>query len=50
MQMMQIELCDLAARITNALPDFPVPLEYANARINLQNTRRVLAGRGPAPS
>jgi hypothetical protein len=51
MRMTRIELCDLAARITNALPGFPVAsLEYANARINLRNIRRVLARRDPAPS
>jgi hypothetical protein len=51
MRMTRIELCDLAARITNALPEFPeTTLEYANARINLRNIRRLLAGRGPAPS
>ena len=49
-QMTRIELCDLAARITNALPSFPEASEaYANARINLRNIRRVLAHRAPAP-
>ena len=43
-QMTRIELCDLAARITNALPDFPETSEACvNAHINLRNIRRVLA-------
>jgi hypothetical protein len=43
MRMTRIELCDLAARITNALPEFPVgSQEYANARINLRNIRWTL--------
>jgi hypothetical protein len=51
MRMTRIELCDLAARITNALPEFPeASQEYANARINLRNIRRVLEGREPVPS
>jgi hypothetical protein len=34
MRMTRIELTDLAARITNALPDYPESSEdYANARI-----------------
>jgi hypothetical protein len=49
MQMTRIELCDLAARITNALPNFSeVSEDYATARINLRNIRRLLARRGPA--
>ena len=51
MRMTRIELCDLAARITNALPRYQqASIEYANARINLRNIRHVLMGRGPAPS
>jgi hypothetical protein len=50
MQMTRIELCDLAARITNALPGYPLTSDgYANARINLRNIRRVLAGREVSP-
>ena len=50
MQMTRIELCDLAARITNALPGYPLISDgYANARINLRNIRRVLAGREVSP-
>src|SRR5258708_1627804 len=42
----KIELCDLAARITNALPDFPEGSpEVENARLNLRNIRFVLARR-----
>jgi hypothetical protein len=49
MQMTRIELCDLAARITNALPDYAERSEaYANARINLRNIRRLLTR--PTPS
>ncbi len=50
MRLTRIELCDLAARITNAWPDFPegsVALE--NAHINLRNIRRVLFRRGLSP-
>lgn len=51
LQMTRIELCDLAARITNALPNFPEASDArVNAHINLRNIRRVLAGRGPVPS
>lgn len=50
MQMTRIELCDLTARITNALPDFPEASDcYANARINLRNIRRVLARHDARP-
>lgn len=50
MRMTRIELCDLAARITNKLPDYDeTSPEYANARLNLRNIRRVLARRDPAP-
>ncbi len=49
-QMSRIELCDLAAQITNRLPDYPETSEaYANARINLRNIRRVLACPDPSP-
>ena len=48
-QMTRIELCDLAARITNALPEYPERSEaYANARINLRNIRVVLSTRALA--
>jgi hypothetical protein len=51
LHMTRIELCDLAAQITNALPGLPEASDaYANARMNLRNIRRVLAVRGPAPS
>jgi hypothetical protein len=41
--------CDLATRITNALPDFPEASDArVNAHINLRNIRRVLARRDPA--
>jgi hypothetical protein len=44
------ELCDLAARITATLPDFPEgSVERANALVNLRNIRWVLARRAPAP-
>jgi hypothetical protein len=50
MQMTRIELCDLAARITNALPDFlEASDDRVNAHINLRNIRRILAHRAPAP-
>ena len=40
MRITRTELCDLAARITNALPGLPVASSgYANARINLRNMR-----------
>lgn len=49
-QMTRIELCDLAARITNRLPDCPEGTDAAvNARINLRNIRKVLASRSPEP-
>jgi hypothetical protein len=51
MRLTRIELCDLAARITNALHEYPKHSDdYANARLNLRNIRRVLARRNPAPS
>lgn len=50
LQMTRIELCDLAARITNTLPSYPEASdEYAAARINLRNIRRVLARRDCTP-
>ena len=50
LRLTRIELCDLAARITNALPDYPETSDgYANARLNLRNIRRLLARRDPAP-
>jgi hypothetical protein len=50
MRLTRIELCDLAARITNALPEYPEHLDdYANARLNPRNIRRVLTRRDPAP-
>lgn len=46
MRLTRIELCDLAAKITNRLPDYPETSEaYANARLTLRNIRRVLARR-----
>jgi hypothetical protein len=46
MRLTRIELCDLAAKITNALPDYPETSEgYANARLTLRNIRKVLARR-----
>jgi hypothetical protein len=46
MRLTRIELCDLAAKITNALPDYPESSEgYANARLTLSNIRRVLFAR-----
>lgn len=51
MRLTRIELCDLAGRITNALPGYPADSEdYANARLNLRNIRRVLARRDTEPS
>jgi hypothetical protein len=50
-RMSRIELCDLAARITNALAEFPPESgAYANARINLRNIRCTLTQRRPEPS
>jgi hypothetical protein len=46
MRLTRIELCDLAARITNQLPDYPeTSLAYANRRETLRNIRRILARR-----
>jgi hypothetical protein len=44
MRLTRIELCGLAARITNALADFSEgSTERLNAQINLRNIRSVLA-------
>ena len=46
MRLTRIELCDLAAKITNALPDYPETSQaYANARLTLSNIRQVLVAR-----
>lgn len=46
----KIELCDLAARITNAFPDFPEgSTERANAVMNLRNIRTMLSRRDFSP-
>ncbi len=46
MRMAKIELCDLGARITNILPEFPEGSpERDAALINLRRIRRVLAAR-----
>jgi hypothetical protein len=46
MRLTRIELCDMAAKITNRLPDYPeTSLAYVNARRTLRNIRRVLAMR-----
>jgi hypothetical protein len=50
MRLSKIELCDLAARITNAFPDFPEGSpEHDDAVINLRNIRTVLARRDFSP-
>lgn len=50
MHLTRIELCDLAAKITNRLPDYPETSQaYANARETLRNIRRELAHRLGAP-
>lgn len=50
LQLSRIELCDLAAKITNRLPDYPDGSEAAaNARITLRNIRRVLASHSAEP-
>jgi hypothetical protein len=50
MRLTRTELCALAARITNELPEFPEgSVERANALINLGNVRRVLARRDLSP-
>ena len=51
MHLTRIELCDLAARITNAWPDFPDGSEaQANGLINLRPIRRILARQPLTPS
>ncbi len=46
MRLTRIELCDLAAHITNAWPDYPEGSEAQhNAHINLRNIRRALYNR-----
>jgi hypothetical protein len=46
MRLTRIELCDLAAKITNRLPDYPQTSQaYANARETLRNIRQLLARR-----
>jgi hypothetical protein len=50
MRMAKIELCDLAARITNVLPEFAEGShENVAARINLRRIRRILARRDFSP-
>lgn len=50
MRLTRIELCDLAAWITNAFPDLPEgSAERANALLNLGNIRSVLARRDFSP-
>jgi hypothetical protein len=50
MRLSKIELCDLLARITNILPDFPEgSAESEAAHINLRNIRAVLARRDFSP-
>ena len=50
MRMAKIELCDLAARITNILPEFPEGSpESVAAHINLRRIRRILARRDFSP-
>jgi hypothetical protein len=50
MRLSKIELCDLLARITNLLPDFPEgSAEREAALINLRNIRTVLARRDLTP-
>jgi hypothetical protein len=50
MRLTRTELCALAARITNELPDLPEgSAERANALTTLRNIRFVLGRRYPAP-
>jgi hypothetical protein len=50
MRLSKIELCDLAARITNAFPDLPEGSpERSNAVENLRNIRSMLARRNFSP-
>jgi hypothetical protein len=46
MRLTRIELCDLAAKITNRLPDYPETSQaYANARDTLRTISGILARR-----
>lgn len=50
MRLTRIELCDLATRITNRLPEIPDgSAERHNALINLRNIRWALARRDFSP-
>jgi hypothetical protein len=50
MRLSKIELCDLAARITNTFPDLPEGSpERAAAVMNLRNIRTMLARRNFSP-
>jgi hypothetical protein len=50
MRLSKFELCDLLARITNLLPDFPEgSADREAAHINLRNIRAVLARRDFSP-
>jgi hypothetical protein len=50
MHLTRIELCDLAARITNAFPDLPEgSAERQSAVTNLRNIRMMLARRDFSP-
>ena len=50
MRLTRIELCALAAQITNALAELPEnSTERLNAQINLRNIRSVLARRDFSP-
>ena len=50
MRLTRIELCDLAARITNTLPNLPEgSAERQNATTNLHNIRAILARRDCSP-
>ena len=50
MRLSKIELCDLAAKITNLLPRLPEgSAEREAAHINLRNIRTVLARRDFSP-
>lgn len=50
LRLTRIELCDLAARITNAWPEYLEGSEaQQNALTNLRNIRRILARRDLSP-
>ena len=50
MRLSKIELCDLAAHITNTFPDLPEgSVERTNAVTNLRNIRTMLARRDFSP-